>query len=886
MRPGFRSVWLAAIALTLAKLVPAGAWAEPSLPNASAYLAGCLPERFPAPPPAPSARFSEQSLSPSESDAVLWRVPCAEDPSRSVLMIRMIPTKTIGARVCGGWAVRQNNRVYIVEQVVDAAGSRICGNVHEPVTVAFDFGAFQSGFDPNGAFSLTHGQLQLTPRTVQVPAHEPVLIKRRLTMTLAGIGAGEVILGRNGPRCASGTCTIEVYQDASVPLRAVPGTGWVFAGWGGACSASGRTAEARIVIGGDVACTARFMPPSADPESGWWWAPSEPGRAYSIELRDDRLMIAAYDYRADGSAVWYLGSGSWDGFGLTTTLTEYAGGSKPPAERDSAGTISLAFASSARGTLARSGGKTLAIERYPVGGSASSDDPGTLPAPIKAEAVRLRELKDLVLSKGSQRVIVRLHGTASDGGRLASSLSAAGSAIVSAFGSLPLVVADVTPAGLEALLADPSVAAVHEDARRSTLLAASVPRIRAPYVWSRGHTGAGQTVAVLDTGIDATHPFLGGRVIDEACFSTSIRSHGIMTACPNGADAMFGRGAGRPCADAEATCYHGTHVAGIVAGRGEAFSGVAPEASLMSVQVFRHYPMLYCLGPCIGATDSDIIRGLEYVRDNAQRLNVVAVNLSLGGDAYAGYCDDTPYKPIFDQLRAIGVASVVAAGNGKQTNAVAVPACVSSAIRVGATTALDVLAAFSNAWRLPMIVAPGDGIVSSMPGGGFEALRGTSMAAPHVAGAIAALKTAGPTHVASLERAIASSGVPVVDPRTARLHARLDVTGAYEELLEPETGWWWNAAEPGSGYFIEIRNGVLLMSTHLYRDDGSSAWYVASGTYARGLFQGTLQEYAFGAGGPRLLAERGGVTLRATGFRTATLVLPSGREVPISRFAF
>jgi subtilisin family serine protease len=98
-------------------------------------------------------------------------------------------------------------------------------------------------------------------------------------------------------------------------------------------------------------------------------------------------------------------------------------------------------------------------------------------------------------------------------------------------------------------------------------------------MWANGLTGAGQTIAVLDTGTHTSHPFLAGKVVEEACYS-------INSNCPNGAITMTGAGSGVYCTYAPDGCQHGTHVAGIAAGQGSNFSGVGKGASIMSVQVF------------------------------------------------------------------------------------------------------------------------------------------------------------------------------------------------------------------------------------------------------------------------------------------------------------
>src|SRR4029078_10523763 len=99
--------------------------------------------------------------------------------------------------------------------------------------------------------------------------------------------------------------------------------------------------------------------------------------------------------------------------------------------------------------------------------------------------------------------------------------------------------------------------------------------------------GTGTVVAILDTGVDASHPFLAGKVIDEACFSSTIAGLS-QSVCPNGTGQQCGTGAAAPCS--LDSCLHGTHVAGIATGNGasagQPFSGVAKGARIVAVQVF------------------------------------------------------------------------------------------------------------------------------------------------------------------------------------------------------------------------------------------------------------------------------------------------------------
>src|SRR2546425_7474126 len=102
--------------------------------------------------------------------------------------------------------------------------------------------------------------------------------------------------------------------------------------------------------------------------------------------------------------------------------------------------------------------------------------------------------------------------------------------------------------------------------------------------------------------------------------------------------------------------------------------------------------------------------------------------MSLGGGLFSSTCDDQPYKPFIDNLRAAGIATVVASGNNGAIDRLSAPACVSTAVSVGATTKDDQVADFSNVAPFLSLFAPGVSIISSFAGGGFAIASGTSMA--------------------------------------------------------------------------------------------------------------------------------------------------------------
>lgn len=368
------------------------------------------------------------------------------------------------------------------------------------------------------------------------------------------------------------------------------------------------------------------------------------------------------------------------------------------------------------------------------------------------------------------------------------------------YATIPYMALTVNAAALDALRRSPWVVSVAEDVPEMLALAESTGVIGASTpttgVWDLGFTGAGQTIVVLDSGVDKNHPFLAGKVVAEACFSNANGDgslFGGQSLCPNGQPQDFSPGAGQPCT--LGSCGHGTHVAGIAAGKdyagGPGFSGVAPEAKIIAIQVFTQF------GSAIGTYPSDQLKAMEHVY-NTLRLShtIAAVNLSLGGTAnYTSACDGTSAdqgrNAAFGQLRSVGIAPVVAAGNNSFASGLAAPACLSNAISVGSTrdggpgaTPVDTVSSFSNSASFLSLLAPGEEIQSSLPSGNFGSLQGTSMAAPHIAGAWAVLEQANPG--ASVNEVLAllqGTGVPVTDTRNGLTKPRLQLDAALSAYL-------------------------------------------------------------------------------------------------------
>jgi len=386
----------------------------------------------------------------------------------------------------------------------------------------------------------------------------------------------------------------------------------------------------------------------------------------------------------------------------------------------------------------------------------------------------------------------------------------AGLGHVKEFSTLPYFAADADANAIAALTSSPLVASIVEDVPRPIALNQSGPLIGAPQAWSAGYTGAGWAVAILDSGVDGSHEFLLGKVTAEACHSTTDRS-GATTSqslCPGGSASASFQGAGMPCTGS-IDCMHGTHVAGIAAGRGSSFSGIGRDAKIISIQVFSRFSAQDCGGmsSCLFAWDSDVIAALDQVYTLRSSLNIAAVNLSLGSEIYSSSCDSTSpaMTAAVDQLKGVGIATIAAAGNGGSASGLAFPACITNVISVGSTTKSDVLSSFSNGGTRLSLVAPGESILSSIPGESYAVMSGTSMAAPHVSGAWAVLKQHKPSaSVDELLDALRSTGSAITDTRAGgsptyrriRVDAALGVSNVPEPYMALDTPQNGETAEP------------------------------------------------------------------------------------------
>ena len=376
----------------------------------------------------------------------------------------------------------------------------------------------------------------------------------------------------------------------------------------------------------------------------------------------------------------------------------------------------------------------------------------------------------------SVRVIVEM-SSLDEQGSVIRRARAAGAEVDVRYRLFPLAALTVNRQALVALAASPNVVHIQENAPERTTLDSTMPVINGDDVHDLGFDGAGQDVAILDTGVDTDHPFLGGRVAEEACFSNAAGGGSGVSLCPNGTNAQTGAGSANAetaqCLDGTANiCDHGSHVAGIAAGNGAGVTG-APDAgvarggNIIAVQVFTRFNSVSdCTpdpAPCVSSYPSDQILGLQRVLVLDATRTIAAVNMSLGSAANnTTACDGEARKAPIDALLAAGIATVISAGNEGHPAGVGTPGCISTAVTVGATEDDDDIATFSNRGTLLDLFAPGDNVDSSVPDDTFANFDGTSMAAPHVAGAFAVLRDAYPTAtIATLLGYMQSTGVAI-----------------------------------------------------------------------------------------------------------------------------
>ena len=258
-------------------------------------------------------------------------------------------------------------------------------------------------------------------------------------------------------------------------------------------------------------------------------------------------------------------------------------------------------------------------------------------------------------------------------------------------------------------------------------------KLKVAEAWQRS-TGAGVTVAVIDSGVDATHPDLAANVLSGY---DAIADRAGATVDNNG---------------------HGTHVAGTIAavtGNNVGISAIAPDTRILPVKA---------LGSNGSGNMSDAAEGIIWAADRGAQV----INMSLGSTTKV-----TAVTNAIQYARSKGVTVIAAAGNSRSSGSpISYPAADNGVIAVAATDANDRYGTYSNSGSYVDVAAPGSNILSTSPvalGSSYMSMSGTSMASPHVAAVAALLKSKDPALTpdrleAALESTAVDLGIKGFDP--------------------------------------------------------------------------------------------------------------------------
>jgi len=349
------------------------------------------------------------------------------------------------------------------------------------------------------------------------------------------------------------------------------------------------------------------------------------------------------------------------------------------------------------------------------------------------------------------------------------------------------VAVEISENELNELINNPNIESVVLDRHVKTFLQDSVLLINATTTWpvqisGINITGIDETICIIDTGVNSTHPDLQNKVVAEYCYC-SINE---------GANANCCAGNLSETNDATDNNGHGTHVSGIVVAN-NTIKGVAIGAKIVAIKA---------LNSSGDGISSDIKAAIDWCINNTniQNYNISVVSMSLGGGSYTSYCNSDFLASSINSAVGKNVSVVVATGNSGSSSQISSPACVQNATSVASSTKTDGLSSFSNRNNITDLFAPGSSINStrlnpgslltgcSSGGNNYMICSGTSMATPHVAGAFALvrqffrLENGRVSTPYEIESALKDTGKIIYDSGSGLNFSRIDVYSAILSL--------------------------------------------------------------------------------------------------------
>ncbi len=405
--------------------------------------------------------------------------------------------------------------------------------------------------------------------------------------------------------------------------------------------------------------------------------------------------------------------------------------------------------------------------------------------------IRLRTpFSPQVEAEGGQRMVGQRRAIQDTRTQLLARLTLRDPRSLKSFRVLPLVALSIDRAGLEVLRNSPELLDISIDQQYRLMPNESSISSTANESFDSEYDGTGQTVVVIDSGIDYTHPALKDKVVAEACFSADDPDDRYLSLCPNRQTTAVGPGTGLNCDPSIVGCYFGTAQAGIIAGQGGGYKGVAPGAKLISIQIFSRFNSDYCTAEsefCLTTFDSEVARAFEHAYLLSREHRIAAVNFTMirGILPYSTSCDDVvpEIKTAIDLLATVGIPVITSSGNNRAAGGLAYPSCISNVVSVAAANQLGQLFPYTNRAFFLSLVAPSENIAVPDVGGRFTTSTQPWYGVSSVSGAWAILRQKQPNaSINEILTALTSGAKKIVDMSNGKEYPLLDILGALRDI--------------------------------------------------------------------------------------------------------